>query len=141
VGALHRGHSLFVFWVAVRVNGGNHVIVTLKEPILNGVSSIGFSERQPFMSESDFTGTEFPSLNDVLQKHLAGCNICQSSLDMKPVPNLGGTPRLCSEWFEIISDYAQYEGEVNNVVARDEFGNEAPSPNHRYQSDNGLCGN
>jgi hypothetical protein len=34
-------------------------------------------------------------------------------------------PRLCGEWFAIIQEYAQYEGEVNNVVAHTETGTQA----------------
>jgi hypothetical protein len=81
------------------------------------------------MNQSNFTSKEYPPLNDVLLMHLNGCEKCQESLKDKPVPNvrlMGMRPsKLCSEWYEIIEDYAQYEGQVNNIVSHDEYGNEA----------------
>lgn len=81
-------------------------------------------ERQP-TSSTDFTSAEYQPLADVLENHLTGCEQCQQSLKAKPVPNLGGKPSLCPEWFGILRDYANYEGQVNNVVRHDEFGNYA----------------
>jgi hypothetical protein len=48
-------------------------------------------------------------------------------LSAKPVPNLNkvGQRKLCQEWFRILGDYAQTEGRLNNVVAHDEYANEA----------------
>lgn len=69
--------------------------------------------------------TEFPPLNDVVQAHLKGCAMCERNSKAKPIPNLGGSKLLCSELLNIYQEYAEYEGKVNNVVARDEFGNEA----------------
>lgn len=92
------------------------------------MGSIAYSERQRFMSQSNFTSEEFPPLSDVLTAHLNGCETCQASLKQKPIGNLQGNSPLCSKWFGIISDYAQFEGKVNNVVARDEFGNEPKAP-------------
>lgn len=82
------------------------------------------------MSESDFTSSEYPPLSDVLANHLTGCEQCkQASEQARPVPNLNPfgqmTTKLCPEWFKIIAEYAKQEGKVNNIVARDEFGNEA----------------
>ena len=34
-------------------------------------------------------------------------------------------PRVCSELQTIFQRYADYEGEVNNIVAYDEYGNHA----------------
>lgn len=83
------------------------------------------SENQQSTSDTDFTSSEYPPLSDVLQKHLTGCSQCQESLSKKPVANLGGVAVLCSEWFAILRDYAQHEGEVNNIVRHDEYGNYA----------------
>lgn len=81
------------------------------------------SENQPSTNDTDFTSSEYPPLSDVLEKHLTGCQQCQESLSKRPIANLGGGTVLCSEWFAILRDWAQREGEVNNVVAHDEFGN------------------
>lgn len=81
------------------------------------------------MKSYDFTGKEYPPLSDVLEAHLRKCERCQASLTAKPVPNVlqphMTRTRLCGEWFAIIQNYAQYEGEINNVVARTETGAEA----------------
>lgn len=120
--ALKVRHSLFAYWVAVKVNGGSHVLVTLAD-LVNGDSSQS-KGGLAFMSVFDGTTPEYPPLNDVLQSHLVSCGICQSSLEKKPV-GIGGTPNLCSEWFSILEKFAQMEGELNNVVSHDEYGNEA----------------
>lgn len=39
---------------------------------------------------------------------------------------LGQVTGLCSEYWSIIQDFADREGEVNNIVAMDEYGNPAP---------------
>lgn len=79
------------------------------------------------MSNTDSTNSESLPLNDVLQNHLTGCEQCQSSVreGERPVANVNGTPKLCAEWFRIIREWSAYEGKVNNIVAHDEFGNEA----------------
>jgi hypothetical protein len=128
--ALKQKRSLFAYWVAARVNGGNHVHVTILA-LENGVCNQS-NGGQVSMKEFDGTGEEYPPLNDVLQNHLTGCKFCQSSLNKRPVA-MGGKPNLCSEWFAILADYAQMEGKVNNVVARDEYGNAAPAPNPNFQ--------
>lgn len=80
------------------------------------------------MSESDGTTTEYPPLSDVVTAHQNGCETCQQNRERKPIPNLGGSPTLCSELIGIFQQYAQREGEVNNIVAHDEYGNAAPRP-------------
>jgi hypothetical protein len=76
------------------------------------------------MSLFDGTTPEYPPLNDVLQAHLKQCARCSESLKRKPV-GLGSKPALCSEWFRIIDEWADQEGKANNIVAHDEYGNEA----------------
>ncbi len=78
------------------------------------------------MNESSGISQALRPLNDVLQEHLTGCRQCQEATQGKPIGNLAGqTCRLCSEWFRIIREWADKEGEVNNVVAHDEYGNPA----------------
>lgn len=66
-------------------------------------------------NESDSTTGDFPRLNDVLQKHLSGCVICQATLK-EPPRSLGQRGQHCSEYYEIVMEYALWEGEVNNIV-------------------------
>lgn len=77
------------------------------------------------MNNTDSMNSEYPQLNDALQNHLIGCEQCLKTLEQNPVPNLGGKSEHCPEWFKIIREWSQNEGKVNNIVARDEFGNEA----------------
>lgn len=72
---------------------------------------------QPEPSQSE------PSLSELISAHLAKCSHCQESA--KPV-GLGQVTGLCSEYWSIIQDFADREGEVNNIVAMDEYGNPAP---------------
>lgn len=85
------------------------------------------SDNQQSSSDTDFTSSEYPPLSDVLHDHLTGCEQCQNSLKGKPVPNLNptGSVTVCSEWFQILRDYAEREGRVNNIVRHDEYGNYA----------------
>lgn len=78
------------------------------------------------MNSSNGETPERPPLNVAITAHLNGCGVCQANLKRKPVPNLGGSPTLCSELLDIHRIYAEWEGEVNNIVARDEYGNSAP---------------
>jgi hypothetical protein len=64
-------------------------------------------------------------LSDVLANHLNGCGLCQENLTRKPIANLGGSKTVCSERLTIIAEWAATEGRINNIVARDEYGNEA----------------
>lgn len=112
--------SQFGYWVLVMDSNGKAVSNTQ-------MNFTGYYGRHRSVSDSDFTGAEYPPLSDVLEKHLASCDTCKRSLDKKPQGNLQGTnPQLCSEWYALIVDYAQREGEVNNIVAHDEYGHDAP---------------
>lgn len=77
------------------------------------------------MSQYSFGTGEYPPLNDAVKTHLDGCLICQVNLRRKPVPNVGGNKNVCSDLLAIYQAYADYEGEVNNIVAHDEYGNHA----------------
>jgi len=79
------------------------------------------------MNKSHGENTERPPLNDVLTKHLNGCPICQDNLSRKPIPNMGGSRLVCSERLRLIQEWADAEGRANNIVAHDEYGNQAPT--------------
>jgi hypothetical protein len=76
------------------------------------------------MTSSDFMSPEYPQLNDELSEHLDGCETCQAGVKAKPVA-IAAKPQLCSKWFAIIQKWADKEGAINNIVAHDEYGNEA----------------
>lgn len=82
------------------------------------------------MRESDGTNTERLPLSDVLASHLTGCEQCQGTLKRKPVANLAGAgvDQHCEVYWTLILEHAEWEGRVNNVVAHDEYGNEARKP-------------
>lgn len=77
------------------------------------------------MSDSDTSSSEYPPLNDVVQEHLNGCPICQRAVKERP-NGLGQENRYCSDYWQIFADYGNREGEVNNIVGHDEYGNYAP---------------
>lgn len=47
-------------------------------------------------------------------------------MDRKP-KGLGQTSQLCFEYQDIIQDWSDLEGQLNNIVAHDEYGNQAPT--------------
>ena len=84
-----------------------------------------YSETPQFSKFYDSSTRERVPLNDVVANHLAQCETCQATMQRKPM-GLGQTSRLCFEYQDIIEDYAELEGILNNVVAHDEYGNQAP---------------
>lgn len=117
--------ALFVFWEAESEKNSSHVSATVMAP-LSGVYGLS-SDKRVFMNSSDGIVRAYQPLGDILQEHLTGCAQCQASLSRTPTPNLNptGTTGLCSKWFQIIREWADEEGKVNNVVAEDEYGNQA----------------
>lgn len=85
------------------------------------------------MSDTNSTDSEDKSLHEQLSEHLENCSQCQTAVQsMKPI-GLGQHSPLCSEYQFIIAIWADKEGSVNNIVAHDEFGNEASKTVHeRY---------
>lgn len=81
------------------------------------------------MSESNGEITEPLPLSDVVTKHVAQCETCQTNMQKKPVPNIlppvAQDKITCSELLWIFQWYADYEGRVNNIVNHDEYGNYA----------------
>jgi hypothetical protein len=75
------------------------------------------------VSDSHSTSEEFPPLGELLRKHLEKCSVCQSRIQTTP-NGLGMVSRLCFEYQDIIADWADREGQANNIVNHDEYGNE-----------------
>jgi hypothetical protein len=76
-------------------------------------------------NDSDSTSTENPPLHDRLTDHLANCSECQATIKSKTPLGIGTISKHCSEYQRIISEWAEHEGAVNNIVAHDEYGNQA----------------
>src|ERR1700744_3927798 len=95
----------------------------------------------------DFTGSfekldqETTNTLDIAQMvtdHLASCSDCHPPF--KPV-GLGMKAGFCAAYWDMVRSWADQEGRLNNVVAHDEYGNDAPRkldpdgsipPNMRY---------
>lgn len=84
-----------------------------------------FYGKRTLMSISSFSSPESPSLHDVLSAHIKTCSACQDAMQTRP-RGIGMRSNLCSDYQALIQAWADTEGRVNNVVAHDEFGNEAP---------------
>ena len=65
------------------------------------------------------------TIDDVIAKHLIECNQCADSARKGPV-KLGEKSRHCDDYWHLQWLRATYEGQVNNIVAHTEYGDEAP---------------
>lgn len=62
--------------------------------------------------------------SDVVSEHTMKCSKCLDAMGKPPVPNLNPLGMgVCSELLGIFQWYANYEGEINNIVNHDEYGN------------------
>ena len=92
----------------------------------------------------DFTGSsekpnqEITDIAEMVREHLTFCSDCQPPF--KPV-GLGMKAGFCAAYWDMVRSWADQEGRLNNVVAHDEYGNDAPRkldpdgsipPNMRY---------
>jgi hypothetical protein len=78
------------------------------------------------MNDANSTSGVSHSLNDAVQEHVNSCSQCSKLIkSLRPI-GLGATSPLCSEYWRIIREWSDTEGYVNNIVAHDEYGNEAP---------------
>lgn len=66
--------------------------------------------------------TPLPLLADILSLHLTLCSSCKP--DARPA-GLGQRSALCDGYWQLVQRWADREGKVNNVVAHDEYGNQA----------------
>jgi hypothetical protein len=64
-----------------------------------------------------------PTLGELLADHLAHCSSCVP--DQRPV-GLGGESLLCGVYWDLVQEWSDREGNLNNIVAHDEYGNDAP---------------
>ncbi len=81
------------------------------EWISNARTLIGFSEM---------------SIDDMIQMHLVDCAQClEAPVKTGPV-GMGQKSGLCDAYWQLQLMRANVEGKVNNIVAYNEYGNEAP---------------
>jgi hypothetical protein len=104
-------------------NGANHAE--------NGNESSGTQTPTSF-SPGIFTD-ERP-LHEQLASHLETCSECQQTLIQRPA-GMGTVTQLCSSYQDIITVWAEKEGRVNNIVAHDEYGNQASTTVHERYPD------
>lgn len=108
---------MYMFWAHSKIT--NTARGTLR---MSGNES---SVQQRYPKFFDSSTGEYLPLNVVLQSHISTCGKCQETLEKKP-QGLGQLSRLCFEYQDLIQDWSIIEGELNNIVAHDEYGNEAP---------------
>jgi len=71
-------------------------------------------------------GSSDMSIDDQIAMHLVDCDQCRESIQhLRPI-GLGQKSGHCETYWELQLMRARYEGAVNNIVAYNEFGNEAP---------------
>lgn len=66
------------------------------------------------------------SIDDLITLHLMDCNQCRDATEKAGPVKLGEKSRHCGTYWHLQLQRANYEGEVNNVVAHTELGDEAP---------------
>lgn len=86
------------------------------------------------MSDTNSMSQDSPSLHEMLSEHLQTCKDCQAQIEQKP-KGLGQASQFCFKYLAIIARWADNEGEVNNIVAHDEYGNEASKTIHERYPD------
>lgn len=67
--------------------------------------------------------TTGPLLVDLIAEHFSSCHVCTPS--ERPV-SMGQESGLCDDYWRMVEAWARNEGHLNNVVAQDEYGNQAP---------------
>ena len=70
-------------------------------------------------------GSSSVSIDDAIAMHLVDCDQCRKAIQtLTPVP-IGGKSGHCATYWDMQLMRARYEGEVNNIVAYTEHGDEA----------------
>lgn len=65
------------------------------------------------------------SIDDMIAMHLIDCDQCRESIQQLRPRGLGQKSGHCGTYWQLQLMRAQYEGEVNNIVAYTEYGDEA----------------
>lgn len=88
------------------------------------------------MTDTDSTSSGDRPLSELLSEHLRTCSDCQPVIESKTRPyGFGMVSRLCFKYQDIIATWSDKEGEINNIVAHDEFGNQASANTHERYPD------
>lgn len=87
------------------------------------------SSQRRFTGEWDnartLVGSSDMTVDDVIAMHLVDCDQCRKAAESRPVA-LGQKSAHCDTYWHIQLMRAYYEGAANNIVARTEYGDEAP---------------
>lgn len=71
-------------------------------------------------------GSSSVTLDEAIQMHLIDCDQCRRvSITAKPVA-IGQKSGHCDTYWAMMLLRAEFEGKVNNIVAHNEYGDEAP---------------
>ena len=65
------------------------------------------------------------SIDDIIAMHLVDCDQCRESIQQLRPLGLGQKSGHCGSYWDLQLLRARYEGEVNNIVAFTEYGDEA----------------
>lgn len=88
------------------------------------------------MSETPGIWSDERPLHEQLADHLENCSECQASLQARTKPmGFGMKTTLCSRYQDIVAVWAEMEGRKNNIVAHDEYGNQASTTIHERYPD------
>lgn len=94
------------------------------------------SETPPNSIPSDSMFSDTRPLGDQLNEHLENCSECAKRTEGKTRPaGFGMTSPFCSTYQDIIAVWAEKEGQINNIVDHDEFGNRASQEIHERYPD------
>lgn len=66
------------------------------------------------------------SVDDAIAMHLVDCDQCREAVNRGPA-KLGERSNHCDAYWQLQLMRAKFEGEVNNIVAHTELGDEAPT--------------
>jgi anthranilate/para-aminobenzoate synthase component I len=65
------------------------------------------------------------TIDDLIKLHLLNCDQCRESPHRDIKRRLGERSSHCDTYWQLQLDRANYEGQVNNIVAHTEHGDEA----------------
>jgi hypothetical protein len=98
----------------------------VRKPENGSESSDG--QRRPIGSEAASLPLQVGSfsIDDAIQMHLVDCDQCREMTERSGPVKMGERSGHCAEYWHLQILRANYEGQVNNIVAHTEYGDEAP---------------
>jgi hypothetical protein len=100
--------------------------ISSAQPPGNGkLSSNHQHGRQKEKNANQVLGSSDMSIDDQIAMHLVDCSQCRESVQKLKPRGLGQKSGHCDVYWQLQLMRARYEGEVNNIVAYTEYGDEA----------------